>query len=93
MKGIDDNDIAFYRQLDNTDYSWLIGENTWFWTMEPANDDIVNIVYGESMAEQYIHYSWYVLTYDNGLLMTSVGNHKDDGIKVVINILKDAITE
>ena len=92
-KNIDDNDIAFYRQAGNGNYEWLVKENTWFWTMEPANDDIVNIVYGESMAEQYIHYSWYVLTNENGLLLTSVGNHKDDGIKVVINLLKSAIAE
>lgn len=92
-KHIDDNDIAYYKQSSSDDYSWLVRNNTWFWTMEPANDDIVNIVYGESMAEQYIHYSWYVLTNENGLLLTSVGNHKDDGIKVVINLLKSAVTE
>lgn len=90
-KKVDDNDIAYYTNNDGNDYSWLIKENTWYWTMEPAKDDIVNVVYGESMSEQYIHYSWYVLTNKNGLLLTSVGNHKDDAIKIVINILKDAL--
>ena len=90
-KKVDDNDIAYYVNNDGKDYNWLIKENTWYWTMEPAKDDIVNIVYGESMSEQYIHYSWYVLTNKNGLLLTSVGNHKDDAIKIVINILKQAL--
>ncbi len=90
-KKFDDNDLVYYTNADGKDYSWLIREHTWFWTMEMARDDIVNVVYGESMAAQYIHYSWYVLQNENGLLLTSVGNHKDDAIKVVINILKEAL--
>ncbi len=90
-KKTDDNGIIYYAQSDNRDYSWIIEKGKWYWLMSEASDDIANVVYGESASEKYLHYCWYTITCDDKITITSVGNHMDDSIKMVINVKKEAI--
>ncbi len=87
----DDNDLTYYCQTDNNDYSWLISQNEWYWTMEECTDDKPYIVYGESEYDEYNHYSWFILTNYGKIELTSTGQRTDDGIRVVINVLKSAL--
>ena len=87
----DDNELTVYLQNDHNDYSWLISSNEWFWTMEECTDDKPYIVYGESEFDEYNHYSWYILTNYGNIQLTSTGQRTDDGIRIVINVLKSAL--
>ena len=89
----DDNDLTYYLQDDDADYSWLLPVNTWCWTMEECQDDVGNTVYGETASQQFTHYSWYIMTNYNGIAVTSVGTQRDDSIKIVINVDKARLDE
>ena len=89
----DDNGLEYYVQTDDGDYSWLIGSNSWCWTMEECQDDLPDTVYGETKSQQYQHYSWYTLTNYGHIEVTSVGTRRDDSIKIVINISRDLLNE
>ena len=85
-KRTDDNGLDYYVQTDDRDYSWLIENNSWCWTMEECTDDLPDIVYGETKSQQYQHFSWYTLTNYGHIEVTGVGTRRDDSIKIVINI-------
>jgi hypothetical protein len=88
----DDNGLTYYVQASSGDYDWLVPRGGWYWTMIECTDDVGNIVYGEAGSQQYLHYCWYILTNYGAVVLTSVGNQTDDGIKIVVNAKKTAVS-
>ncbi len=89
---VDDNGLTYYQQASDGDYSWLVPTNSWYWTMIECEDEVDNVVYGESSSEKYLHFSWYIITnYNDCIEVTSIGTRTDDAIKLVANVVTSAV--